>query len=255
MIVRELEQIGSHTVFFVDDNALVDPSLMEELRIQIKKSGINKQYWAQIRADSVVRYRSLLAGWKSIGLENVFIGFESITQKGLDELGKRLEVKYITEAIKTLDELGISIIGSFIVNPDFDKEDFSSLRRFVRRMRMPVPLFTVLTPLPGTVLYEEKLNEITSHNFELYDLMHSVLPTRLELINFYKEYGRLVNLDYFREISPGRLIKQLKARGIRLFLKDSWAMLRMMKDNSPGTLVRHHLLPAGKLTEECFPEQ
>jgi radical SAM superfamily enzyme YgiQ (UPF0313 family) len=251
---QELAQIESKDVFFTDDNALAQPSSMEKLLQQVEKMGLKKHYLAQLRADSIVKCRSLLARWRNIGLETVFVGFESITQRGLDKLDKRLSVDYIKEAIKTLREFSISVMGSFVVSPDFGREDFAALRRFVSQMKLPTPIFSILTPLPGTVLYEEKAPEITSRNYELYDLLHSVLPTRLGLKKFYQEYIRL-NLSYFTSITPDRLIKRLNPWRLVAFFKEIWAVLKVLKDNHPEAMVRHHQLPPGKLSEKRFTRQ
>jgi hypothetical protein len=48
-----------------------------------------------------------------------------------------------------------------------------------------------LTPFPGTDLYEEVKEEITSHNYDLYDSMHTLLPTKLSLSRFYGELSYL----------------------------------------------------------------
>jgi hypothetical protein len=51
--------------------------------------------------------------------------------------------------------------------------------------------FSVLTPLPGTVLHEEVESQIVERDYELFDLWHSVLPTRLPREEFYREFAGL----------------------------------------------------------------
>jgi radical SAM superfamily enzyme YgiQ (UPF0313 family) len=253
-VVRELSQIESRDVFFTDDNALAEPSRMEKLCEEIKKVGLRKRYLMQLRADSIVKCRNILAKWRDIGLETVFVGFESITQRGLDELGKRLQVGQVEEAIKTLRDLGISVMASFIVRPDFGREDFAALRRFVRRMRLPMPVFSILTPLPGTALYEERSQEITTHNYELYDLLHAVLPTWLGLKKFYRQYLWLNLSSYLSYITPTGFVKRLSAGKVGTFLKQAWTVLKLLRENHPWALAGHHQLPPGKLSERRFPK-
>jgi radical SAM superfamily enzyme YgiQ (UPF0313 family) len=101
-VVEELKQIKCEEVFITDDNALASPAHAESLAEEIKKSGLRKRYMIQVRADSAVEHRNLLLKWKEVGLEGVFIGFESITQKGLDDLSKHLKVDYVERSIETL---------------------------------------------------------------------------------------------------------------------------------------------------------
>ena len=49
----------------------------------------------------------------------------------------------------------------------------------------------MLTPLPGTDFFREKFQELTTRNYELFDFLHSVLPTRLPIQEFYENMARL----------------------------------------------------------------
>ena len=252
-VVDELRQIEGQEVLFTDDSALSDPQRSSALADEVRKAGINKRYIMQIRADTIVKYSDILAEWRDIGLESVFVGFESVNQGGLDEFGKRLNVAYMEEAIDTLKNLRINLMGSFIVNPDFSKEDFAALTRFVRRMKLRTPAFSILTPLPGTVLYEEKVHEITSHNYELYDLLHVTLPTKLRLKEFYKQFVRLYISSYSMHLTLFGLLKPLVEGRLISHLGQAREWIRMIKNNHPGALVKHHRLPPGKLSERRFP--
>ena len=61
-------------------------------------------------------------------------------------------------------------------------------------------MFTILTPLPGTDLYHEKKKEMITSDYEHFDFVHSVLPTRLPIEEF---YGNFVEL-YKKCYSSGR---------------------------------------------------
>jgi len=252
-VVQELKQIEAPHIFFTDDNFLANVSRVEKIYEAIRKAAINKYYMMQIRADSIVKYKNILAKWASVGLQSVFVGFESITQRWLDELGKRLSVSQIEEAIETLRELGLSAMSSFIINPDFELQDFIDLKRFVKRMKLPMPVFSVLTPLPGTVLYRERAQELTTKNYELFDVIHAVLPTRLELSRFYKEYTSLVKSSYLPYFSPRNFIKRLCTGSLGSFFKQFWTGIKLLRESSPRAMVKQHKLPPGKLSEAKFP--
>ncbi len=254
-VVQELKQIESPHVFFTDDNALANPSRSDTLISEIKKAGVRKRYLMQVRADSVAKHRDLLAKWRDIGLEAVFIGFESIRQQKLNEFAKGLSVNAIEEAIETLRSLNITVMSSFIISPDFDKMDFAALRQFVRHMKLPMPTFSILTPLPGTVLYEEKAQEITDHNYELYDLLHSTLPTRLGLKEFYRQFIRLYVSSYLPYFTPSGLFQTFTTRNPVNFFNVTSKAVRMLAANNYRALTKHHQLPPGKLSEVNFPKQ
>ena len=51
--------------------------------------------------------------------------------------------------------------------------------------------FSILTPLPGTDLWDAAKKNVTTHEWEMYDIVHTVLPTKLPLDEFYAEYSAL----------------------------------------------------------------
>jgi radical SAM superfamily enzyme YgiQ (UPF0313 family) len=254
-VIEELKQIKCEEVFITDDNALASPAHAESLADEIKKSGIQKRYMIQVRADSAVEHRDLLLKWQEVGLEGVFIGFESITQKGLDDLSKHLKVDYVERSIETLQQMGINVMGSFMVSSESEKEDFAALRSFVKRTRVQIPVFSVLTPFPGTEIYKERAGELTTKNYELYDVLHAILPTRLELGQFYRQFIRLFISAYFSHFTPKGLAKGIGNRKGGAFLRNIWTGLRVARNNNPWALARHHRLPPGRLSERRFPKK
>jgi radical SAM superfamily enzyme YgiQ (UPF0313 family) len=95
------------------------------------------------------------------------------------------------EALAILRSSGIEPNPSFIADPSDGHEDFEALRAYVRRLGLRFPFFSVLTPLPGTVLFEEMEDRLTTANYELFDLAHAVTPTHLPPAEFYQEFAKL----------------------------------------------------------------
>jgi radical SAM superfamily enzyme YgiQ (UPF0313 family) len=60
------------------------------------------------------------------------VGFEGISDEELLRLNKRLRVSTNDQAIKVLEELGVDLWASFIVEPSFNLEAFKNLRTYVR---------------------------------------------------------------------------------------------------------------------------
>ena len=90
-----------------------------------------------------------------------------------------------------LQDLGIEIYPSFIVRPEFSKADFTAFRQYCRSLGIGFASFAVLTPLPGTDLYEEVKSQLLTHNYDYFDFIHTLLPTALPLKEFYEEYYQL----------------------------------------------------------------
>ncbi len=190
-IVEELEKIDEKYIFFADDESLLDSQRMMELANLIKHSGIQKRYFLYGRSDTISKNPELIRMWKDIGLERVFVGLEFFRDEDLKYIRKKSTVVDNNKAVKILQELGIDIYASLIVRPDFTQDDFAELRSYVRKLKLDFAGFTVLTPLPGTELYKEEKSNLITGNYDFFDFIHTVLPTKLPMKEFYKEYLHL----------------------------------------------------------------
>ena len=129
--------------------------------------------------------------WRDIGLERIFVGFEFFKEDDLTYVHKESTLEDNENAVKILKDLGIEIIASFLVRPEFTKEDFRECARYCRKLELFPVLFSTLTPLPGTDLYAEVKSRLITGNYDHFDLAHTVMPTTLPLKEFYREYYKL----------------------------------------------------------------
>lgn len=190
-IVEELKTIEEPFVFIADDESFIDIKRMDRLADLIRKEGIQKNYFSYVRSDTVIRHTELIEKWKEIGLIRVLIGMESHREEDLKEYNKRNSTETNAKAAAILKALGITINASFIIKQEFDEKDFDELANYVKAMELDTPSFPVLTPFPGTELYEEVKDKIICHNYDLYDSVHTLLPTKLSLSRFYGEVSYL----------------------------------------------------------------
>jgi radical SAM superfamily enzyme YgiQ (UPF0313 family) len=204
-VVEEIATLKERFIEFADDNTLQDVRRAENIYKLIKKRGIKKVYKLQARSDTVVKRPDLIEKWKDIGLEMIIIGFESFKDSELEKFNKATTAAVNDEAIHILHENDVEIVAYFIVDPDYEKEDFDALAEYVDKMHITQPMFAVLTPLPGTTLFEERFDELITHNYELFDFVHTVLPTKLPMKEFYK-----CLLDLYRKAySPKRIPEEI----------------------------------------------
>lgn len=195
-VVEELAQVEEPNVLFTDDNFLSDIHRSREIACLIRARGIRKHYQIQARSDAIARHPEVIAQWRDVGLGTVFIGFEKPAQAELEAVNKRNTIENNEKALAVLRRQGIEPTASFIVDPDYGQAEFTALRAYVRRLRLRWPTFTVLTPLPGTALFEEMKERLATANSELFDLLHAVVPTRLPLPEFYRELAALWRSAY-----------------------------------------------------------
>jgi hopanoid C-3 methylase len=190
-VVRELQQIEAPNVFITDDIFWMDVRRGEEMARQIKAAGIRKYFTVQTRTDIICKFPHLIEMWKGCGDLAIFLGLESVTDEGLKAVNKSNTASNNARALAILKELGVGYTPNFIVDPAWDRQDFARLRAWIEETGAYNSGFSVLTPLPGTDLWDTARHDVTTDNWEMYDIVHAVLPTRLSLEEFYEEYSAL----------------------------------------------------------------
>jgi radical SAM superfamily enzyme YgiQ (UPF0313 family) len=190
-VVRELQAIKAEAIFITDDIFWMNVKRGEEMARQIKAAGIKKFFTVQTRTDIICKFPHLVEMWKDCGKLAIFLGLESVTDEGLKAVNKKNTADNNVKAIKILQDLGVGFTPNFIVDPAWTRDDFKRLRDWIDHTGAYNSGFSVLTPLPGTDLWDTAKEQVTTHDWEMYDIVHAVLPTTLSLDDFYEEYSRL----------------------------------------------------------------
>jgi hopanoid C-3 methylase len=191
-IVRELAGIDDYEVVrFADANTLVDLGFAERLFDRLEAEGIRKSWVMDVRADTAATAPRLIERLARNGLKVVITGFESFRQSELRGYGKSLEAARIAEAVRVYHDNGILVRGNYVIPPDYGEEDFDALAEFAAENRVALSGYTILTPMPGTVLYDRMSSEIVDRDLEKYNFFNCVLRTRLPLERFYQRVGAL----------------------------------------------------------------
>jgi len=133
---------------------------------------LNKRFIAFGNIDVLSRDDELLKLAGEAGCRMWFIGLESLSQKVIDRLGKKSnKVENYASAIKKIHDYGIGVIGAFIFGFDEDTPDvFNYTTEMVYELAIDTPEFTILTPYPGTPLFErlEREGRILTRDWSRY---------------------------------------------------------------------------------------
>ena len=199
---------------FADDNTFQDVKRALKIYDLIKARCIRKKYIVYARSDTIAKHPEVIEAWSEIGLDKIVIGFEVISDDDLKKFNKQNTLENNEKTITILKKNGVLNIAHFLIRQDFNIKDFDELRRYVDKHDIWMPIFPVLTPLPGTDLWTEEKHRLLTDTFDLFDLFHSVLPTRLPLRQFLSEIETL----YLHNYSIWRYIK-----------KRLWQLLQIIK--------------------------
>ena len=193
LVFEEISNLEEDFVMFCDDHSFLDPERMRILGQMLLDAGIKKRYFAYSRADCIVENRDLFELWAKVGLTLVMTGLEALDEEALHKTGKRTNLAQNEEAIRILEELGISLSAGFLVNNNFGAEDFDAIENFIKdRPSILLTEYTPLTPFPGTPLYGSVQDRLLTTDTDLYDLQHFILETDLPQ----KELYRLMLRNY-----------------------------------------------------------
>ena len=196
-VIRDIRLLNEIPVIrLVDANTFGDIERATALGQALVAADLHKQYLADIRSDTVVRHPEMVRLWQQAGLRAVIIGFEEICDAGLMAMNKANKAAINIEAIALLKDMGITIVGDFIISPDYDEGNFARLGEYLGQNKVDLPMITVMTPLPGTELYQQQKNRIVNHDLDYYTLTNAVTKTKLEEKQFYTLYAELLTKSH-----------------------------------------------------------
>lgn len=193
-VVNEISGLKENHIYFLDDEMFLNRQRCQQIAELLLKRGIKKEYISWARSDTIVKHPEIFKLWKQAGLSTVYVGLESMDEAKLLEYKKRIPVETNRKAITILKELGITLHAAFIVHPDFTEADFRRLENETLALCPAEVTFTVLSPSPGTVFWQENKEKFICDPYYYYDCMHTILPTHLPLRKFYKHFSRLTEL-------------------------------------------------------------
>lgn len=204
-VVREIVEISGATsgykrksIFFADDNIIANRAFARELFTALKPYGLN---WSCQASIDIAREDDLLRLMKESGCGAVLIGFESVSEENLSRMDKGCNLKHdYIESIRKIQSHGILVHGSFILGYDFDTTDsFDELIEFIRESRLLMPLINILTPFPGTRLFDRLEGEgrILHNDWKRYDGKNVVFsPSKMTPEELSEGYRRVVRSIY-----------------------------------------------------------
>ena len=135
---------------------------------------------------------------KKAGCWNIFFGFESPDLnllKNIDAARKNKNPSYMKQVVKWTQRAGIEVRASFLLAiPGETPEKAREMIRFAKEMDPDYAQFSITTPLPGTILYDEikegKWGKLTTEDFSEYHMWNVVF-----LPEGYKDKSEIFKLE------------------------------------------------------------
>jgi len=90
---------------------------------------------------------------------------EAVSDRDLVGFNKKSSVEVNDRAAEVLKKNNVVNLAHFLTRQDFEEEDFERVFQYVDSRDIWAPFCTILTPLPGTQLFEEKRAELLTVDF------------------------------------------------------------------------------------------
>ena len=206
-------------VFIADDLFWNHPERSRELAEALRARGVRKRWiLVQTRTDMVCRHADLLEAWRPLAKDfDIFFGLEAASDAALASVSKDVGVSSSIEAARIARSMDYGVTGNFLVDPDWDEPQFEELWDFVAKNGFQRAGYTILTPLPGTDLFQKLAPILEGQPWFKYDMHHVLWEPRLGAKRFFELYAEtwrrsILNtsgekhwIDWMRQIKPSQI--------------------------------------------------
>jgi radical SAM superfamily enzyme YgiQ (UPF0313 family) len=210
-VIEELKMLGKY-VLFMDDNLTGDRAYALELFRAMLPLG--KIWFSQAGLGLAFDGELLDLAMRS-GCRGLFIGFETLSERGLRGFDKRSNLgKDYATAVHKLHERGIAVCAAFMFGGDEDTPDvFEHTLEFLLSSNVETLQATRLTPFPGTPLFMdlESQGRIFDKDWAHYDFNHVVFePRQMSKETLHKGVGWVLRHFHTRRAITRRVWRSLR---------------------------------------------
>ncbi len=141
--------------YFYDDDFLATDKLFYEFIEKKKQRGLDFRFILQVRLDNLTEEICRIG--KENGLIYLTAGIESVSQKTLDKINKKLSLDDVKKKIRLVDDMDILLAVNLILGfEDETEEDFMAVEEFIKENHLEKRAnLSFLTPMPATKIYKD----------------------------------------------------------------------------------------------------
>lgn len=203
-IIKEIQYIPEKFLNFCDPSLTINPGYTKQLFHEMRD--LNKKFFCEGNVNILAEDEELLKLAADAGCISWCIGFESVSQETLKNIGKKTnKIENYATAIKKIHNYGMCVKGSFILGFDTDGPNvFETTLEAIRFMELDTVDLNILTPFPGTPIFNQMDHEgrIITKDWSKYNTENVVfLPKQMSPDELYvkwkaaiKEYYSIVKI-------------------------------------------------------------
>jgi radical SAM superfamily enzyme YgiQ (UPF0313 family) len=152
-VAEEYGSFAGKVIILWDDNIASD---MEYAKSLFRALAPHRKWWSSQASIHVAQDDEFLELAARSGCKQLFIGLESISQTSLNEVQKRFNrVSDYVRAIERIHSHGVAVQAGIVFGFDNDESEiFGETVDFLETAGVQNATFNILTPFPGTRLYQ-----------------------------------------------------------------------------------------------------
>lgn len=212
LVCEEISSIKQRLIFFVDDNLFADENYAMQL---FKEIGPLRKDWSVQVPTTIGRNPRLIECMAQSGCFLVQVGFQTVNPQSLNWAAvHQNRVEEYSRLVKLLHVNGIGVQSFWIFGFDHDdKSVFSRTVEMIKRIGVDDAYLYILTPYPGTSLYEQFAREgrlIDGHDRTKYGWANAVFkPMRMTVEELEKGVQEMyfVLQRHFRRLLPRQVLR------------------------------------------------
>lgn len=188
------DQYSYRAVNFIDDNFTLNPKRTMEICEGMIERRLGMSWLALSRPETIVKNESMVEKMAEAGAYMVFLGMESASEETLRSYHKKAKVDQFHKAVRILEKYNIKTWASFMIGAlNETREMIIKTLKFARRLNPHAVQFSILTPYPGTELFEKVRERLLTRNWRVFDGTHPIF--KLDHVSA-KELRRLLATAY-----------------------------------------------------------
>lgn len=179
-VIEEIKSIPQKTVMFYDTSLTINPNYTRSLFE--KMIGMHKKFFCNGNSDVLAKDEEFVKLSKKAGCVSWLIGFESVSQKTIDSVGKKTnKIDEYYQAVENIHKNKMLVIGDFMFGFDTDTSDvFDETLKAIESLKIDIADFCVLTPFPGTPIFNklDKEGRLLTKDWSKYNLKNVVFEPK-----------------------------------------------------------------------------